>query len=170
MKENIKNSIRSTDIDFLGSQIDLICHATEDKEKIIGSIRNVLFISEDKFQEIEYEGHWGNKILKITAILNRKESSVIARRILEGINFTDRQTLISNLENHIDEKGNLFLRVDKQKICRNKLFLTENEGIKIKFKPNKNKIIEQKRSNKIDDEIYNLYRRLIQFTEKSIYV
>ncbi|MFB5600998.1 MAG: RNA-binding domain-containing protein [Nitrososphaeraceae archaeon] len=166
MKENKEISIEYSSIEFLSSQIDVICHATEDKEKIIGSIKNILFISEDKFQEIEYEGHWGNKILKISAPLNKKESSMMVKRILEKINFTDRQTLLSNLENHIDEKGNLFLRLDKQKICRNKLFLTENEGIKIKVKPNKNKIIQQKRSNKIDNEIYNSYRRLIQFTEK----
>lgn len=166
MKENRKSSISYKTIDFLSSQIDVICHATESKEKIVGSIKNVLFISEDKFHETEFEGHWGNKILKITASLDKKGSLDLLTRVLKEINFTDRELLLSNLENHIDEKGNLFLRIDKQKICRNKLFLTENEGIKIKFKPNKNKIIEQKRSNRVEDEIYSSYRRLIQFTEK----
>ena len=166
MKENINSSINYKPIDFLNSQIDIFCHATENKEKIVGSLFNVLLIPQDKLNETEFEGHWGNKIIKISMLLNKKESSALVTRILKEINFTDRELLLSNLENHIDEKGNLFLRLDKQKLCKNKLFLTENEGIKIKFKPNKNKIIQQKRSNRIEEEIYNSYRRLIQFTEK----
>ncbi len=166
MIDKIQWSIKYTSLDFLSSLVDVICHATEDKQKILNSIQRILLISEDKFQESEYEGHWGNTILKMTALLNRKDTNALVKRIFEEISFNDRENLLSNLENHIDHKGNLFLRVDKQMLCRNRLRLTENEGIKLRFKPNKNKIIEQKRSNKIDDEIYAFYRRLIQFTEK----
>lgn len=166
MNDKIHRSIKYTSIDFLSSQVNVICHATEDKQKILNSIQRILFISEDTFQELEYEGHWGNKILKMTAVLNRKDTNALVTRIFEEISYKDREKLLSNLENHIDQKGNLFLRVDKQMICKNRLSLTENEGIKLRFKPNKNKIIEQKRSNKIDNEIYLFYRRLIQFTEK----
>jgi hypothetical protein len=155
-----------TDIEFLNSQIDLVCHATEDKAKILDSIFKILLIPQEEFQETEYEGHWGNKILKLTATINKKESLSLIKKILGAISFVERDALLNNLENHIDEKGNLFLRVDKQKTCKNKISLTENEGIKIKFKPNKNKIIELKRSNRIGNEIYLLYRRLIQFSEK----
>lgn len=155
-----------TDIEFLNSQIDLVCHATEDKAKILDSIFQVLLIPQEKFEETEYEGHWGNKILKLTATINKKESLSLIKKILGAISFVERDALLNNLENHIDEKGNLFLRVDKQKTCKNKISLTENEGIKIKFKPNKNKIIELKKSNRIENEIYLLYRRLIQFSEK----
>lgn len=165
--EKTKNSYDKiyTDIEFLNSQIDLVCHATEDKSKILDSIFKVLLIPQEKFQETEYEGHWGNKILKLTAILNKKESLSLIKKILGAISFVERDALLNNLENHIDEKGNLFLRVDKQKTCKNKISLTEFEGMKIKFKPNKNKIIELKKGNRIEDEIYLLYRRLIQFSE-----
>ena len=154
------------DIEFLNSQIDLVCHATEDKSKILDSLFRILLILQEKFQETEFEGHWGNKILKLTATLNKKESLSLIKKILGAISFVERDSLLNNLQQHIDEKGNLFLRLDKQKICKNKISLTENEGIKIKFKPNKNKIIQLKKSNKIENEIYLLYRRLIQFSEK----
>ena len=154
-----------TDIEFLNSQIYLVCHATEDKSKILDSIFKILLIPHEKFQETEYEGHWGNKIITLSTTMNKKESFLLIKKILGAFSFMDRDVLLKNLQNHIDEKGNLFLRLDKQKACKSKISLTENEGIKIKFKPNKNKIIELKGSNRVGDDIYLLYRRLIQFSE-----
>jgi hypothetical protein len=58
------------------------------------------------------------------------------------------------------------LRLDKQRICKNKISLSETEGVKIKFKINKNPIILNKKSGKVDDEIYFLYRRLVLSLEK----
>jgi RNA binding exosome subunit len=58
------------------------------------------------------------------------------------------------------------LRLDKQRICKNKISLSDTEGIKIKFKVNKNQIIQHTKSGKVEDEIYFSYRRLIQSLEK----
>ena len=85
---------------------------------------------------------------------------------MKKISFIDRNNLLSNLDKHIDDKGNLFLRLDKQRICRNKISLSDTEGIKIKFKINKNPLIISKKSGKIESEVYLLYRRLIQSLEK----
>ena len=82
------------------------------------------------------------------------------------MSFIDRENLFSNLDKYIDEKGNLYLRLDKQKICKNKISLSDTEGIKIKFKVNKNQIIQYKKSGKVENEIYFSYRRLIRSLEK----
>jgi len=82
------------------------------------------------------------------------------------LSFVDKKNLLDNLEQYIDEKGNLHLRLDKQRMCKNKISLSDTEGVKIKFKINKNPIILNKKSGKVDDEIYYLYRRLVLSLEK----
>jgi RNA binding exosome subunit len=144
----------------------MVIHATEDKYKILESILSNLEIAKEKFQEIEYEGHWGNKILRLTTEINKKDTQILIEKILKKISFIDRENLLSNLDKYIDEKGNLYLRLDKQRMCKNKISLSDTEGIKIKFKVNKNQIIQHKKSGKVEDEIYFSYRRLILSLEK----
>ena len=161
MKEKIVPALQ-----FLNSTIDIVIHATEDKYKILEAVLSNLEIPNDNFEEIAYDGHWGNKILRLITEINKKDTQILIERIFKALSFLDIENLLLNLEKHIDEKGNLYLRLDKQKICKNKLSLSDTEGIKIKFKVNKNQIILHKKSGKVEDEIYFLYRRLIQSLEK----
>jgi hypothetical protein len=39
------------------------------------------------------------------------------------------------LEYSVDEKNNLYLRIDKQSLCEGKIALSDQDSIKIKFKP-----------------------------------
>lgn len=154
-------------LEFLNSFIDIVVHATEDKNIITNSVLSTLEISHfDKFKEIEYEGHWGNKILRLTAEIKQKDAQTLIKKILRSLSFIDKENLLDNLEKYIDEKGNLYLRLDKQKICKHKISLSESEGVKIKFRINKNPIILNKKSGKVHDEIYFLYRRLLLSSEK----
>ncbi len=154
-------------LEFLSSFIDIVVHATEDKMRIIRSVISTLEIPlQEKFNEIQYEGHWGNKILRLTTEINNKEAQTLIEKILKSLSFTEKEYLITELDKHIDEKGNFYLRLDKQKLCKNKISLSETEGIKIKFKINKNRIIQNKKSGNVENEIYFLYRRLILSLEK----
>ena len=153
-------------LQFLNSTIDIVIHATEDKYKILESVLSNLEIAKEKFEEIEYEGHWGNKISRLTTVINKKDTQILIEKIFKKLSFLDRENLLLNLDKHIDEKGNLYLRLDKQRICKNKISLSDTEGIKIKFKVNKNQIIQHTKSGKVEDEIYSSYRRLIQSLEK----
>lgn len=150
----------------MNSTIYIVIHATEDKHKILDVVLFNLEIPKEKFEEIESEGHWGNKIVRLITEINKKDTQILLEIILKKISFIDRNNLLSNLDKHIDDKGNLFLRLDKQRICRNKISLSDTEGIKIKFKINKNPLIISKKSGKIESEVYLLYRRLIQSLEK----
>ena len=154
-------------LQFLGSFIDIVVHATEDKYRITNSVLSTLEISHlNKLEEIEYEGHWGNKILRLTAEIKKNGAQSLIKIILRSLSFIDKKNLLDNLEKYIDEKGNLHLRLDKQKMCKNKISLSDTEGVKIKFKINKNPIILDKKRGKVDDEIYFLYRRLVLSFEK----
>ena len=101
-KEEIKQTRgrinTNNDIEFLNSQIDLVCHATESKSKILDSIFNVLLIPQQKFQETEYEGHWGNKIITLSTTMNKKESFLLIKKILGAFSFMDRDVLLKNLQ------------------------------------------------------------------------
>lgn len=154
------------DLQFLNSNIDIVIHATEDKYIILEAVLSNLEIPKEKFEEIEYEGHWGNKILRLITEINKNDTLILIEKILKKLSFLDKENLLSNLDKHIDEKGNLYLRIDKQKICKNKITLSDTEGIKLKFKVNKNQIILHKKSGKVEDEIYLSYRRLIRSLEK----
>jgi RNA-binding protein len=162
----LKDNQNIPQLQFLNSTIYIVIHATEDKHKILDAVLLNLEIPKEKFEEIESEGHWGNKIVRLITEINKKDTQILLENILKKISFIDRNNLLSNLDKHIDDKGNLFLRLDKQRICRNKISLSDTEGIKIKFKINKNPLIINKKSGKIESEIYLLYRRLIQSLEK----
>lgn len=154
-------------LQFLSSYIDIVVHATEDKQRITNSVLSTLEIAHTyKLEEIEYEGHWGNKILRLTAELKKKDAQTLIKKILMSLSFIDKKNLLDNLDKYIDEKGHLHLRLDKQRMCKNKISLSDTEGVKIKFKINKNPIILNKKSGKVDDEIYYLYRRLVLSFEK----
>jgi RNA-binding protein len=163
----LKHNKQAAVLEFLSSFIEIVVHATEDKMRIISSILSILEIPlQEKFNEIQYEGHWGNKILRLTTEINNKEAQTLIEKILKSLSFTEKEYLITALDKHIDEKGNFYLRLDKQKLCKNKISLSETEGIKIKFKINKNRIIQNKKSGNVENEIYFLYRRLILSLEK----
>jgi RNA-binding protein len=163
----LKHNNQSKVLQFLSSYIDIVVHATEDKSRITNSLMSTLEISpKEKFDEIEYEGHWGNKILRLNAEIYKKDAQALMEKILRSLSFIDKDNLLTNLEKHIDEKGNFHLRLDKQRMCKNKISISETEGIKIKFKINKNLIILNKKSGNVDDEIYFLYRRLVISSEK----
>ncbi len=163
----MKHNNQSKVLQFLSSYIDIVVHATEDKSRITNALMSTLEIPpKEKFYEIEYEGHWGNKILRLTAEIYKKDAQALMEKILRSLSFIDKDNLLTNLEKHIDEKGNFHLRLDKQRMCKNKISISETEGIKIKFKINKNRIIQNKKSGNVDDEIYFLYRRLVISSEK----
>ena len=163
----MKHNNQSKVLQFLSSYIDIVVHATEDKSRITNSLMSTLEIPhKEKFDEIEYEGHWGNKILRLTAEIYKKDAQALMEKILRSLSFIDKDILLTNLEKHIDEKGNFHLRLDKQRMCKNKISISDTEGIKIKFKINKNRIILNKKSGNVDDEIYFLYRRLVISSEK----
>jgi RNA binding exosome subunit len=163
----LKSNNQTGVLQFLDSFIDIVVHATEDKYRITHSVLSTLEISHlNQLEEIEYEGHWGNKILRLTAEIKKNGAQSLIKKILRSLSFIDKKNLLDNLEKYIDEKGNLHLRLDKQKMCKNKISLSDTEGVKIKFKINKNPIILDKKRGKVDDEIYFLYRRLVLSFEK----
>ena len=122
-------------ITFSTAQISVIVHATENQDKILQSINNVLSISPDRFSSNTSEGHWGNKILILSAVITSAEANSLVSKILSGLNKNDRHTLSDFFDNYIDEKGNLYIRLDKQRICQGRSSLSDNDSVRIRLRP-----------------------------------
>jgi RNA-binding protein len=122
-------------ITFSTAEISIIVHATENQDKILQSIKNVLSISPERFSSNTSEGHWGNKIILLSAVITTAEANSLISKILSTLNKIDRHSLSDFVDNYIDEKGNLYIRLDKQKICQGRTSLSDNDSIRIRLRP-----------------------------------
>ena len=146
---------------FSTTDVDLLLHSTEDKNFVLDKIQEILSIHHKTFDIIELEGHWGNPIILLSCELNKLESHDLLLKILSSLSFVDKQQLTDNLDDYLDEKYYLYLRIDKQRLCKNKISLNiTDDSIKLRFKPSKKLVTKEQR--KI---IPKYYRRLLLLQE-----
>lgn len=123
------------DLKFSAAEVNLLLHATEDGGKVLQSIQDLLSVPSEHFTSTPSEGHYKNRILLFKAMLLSREAGELAIRIMSLLNSSDRERLSSALPEYSDKKGNLYLRLDKQRICHGKVSLSETDAIRIRFKP-----------------------------------
>ncbi len=124
-------------IELGGATISVVIHATEDKDKVISKIVKVLSLNSARFQEFNTRGHWGNQIVLLNLSLGQTLAGKILKTIYTSLGNNKKTTFLSSLEQSIDEKYNLYVRIDKQSICREEISLSDQDSIKIKFRPSK---------------------------------
>jgi RNA-binding protein len=122
-------------IKFAAAEVNLVLHATEDESKVLKAIEEILLVPSTRFLRSSSEGHYKNKILLQKAILSSKEAAMLAKRVISLLNSADREHLSRLVDDYADEKGNLYIRLDKQRICQGRVSLSETDAIRIRFKP-----------------------------------
>lgn len=122
-------------IKFAAAEVNLVLHATEDEGKVLKAIEEILLVPSTRFLRSSSEGHYKNKIVLQKAILSSKEAAMLAKRVISLLNSTDREHLTRLVNDYADEKGNLYIRLDKQRICQGRVLLSETDAIRIRFKP-----------------------------------
>ena len=122
-------------IKFAAAEVNLVLHATEDESKVLKAIEEILLVPTTRFLRSSSEGHYKNKIVLQKAILSSKEAAMLAKRVISLLNSTDREHLSRLVNDYADEKGNLYIRLDKQRICQGRVLLSETDAIRIRFKP-----------------------------------
>jgi RNA binding exosome subunit len=120
---------------FSSSEVNFVIHATEEENKTLSSIAGALSISKNRFLINQLFGHWRNKIIYFTGRFDAKETYMMASKIFASLNILDKKQLLDSLDKFIDEKGNLHIRLDKQKACQGEILLGETDSIKIKIRP-----------------------------------
>ena len=122
-------------IKFAAAEVNLVLHATEDESKVLKAIEEILLVPSTRFLRSSSEGHYKNKIVLQKALLSSKEAAMLAKRVISLLNSTDREHLSRLVNDYADEKGNLYIRLDKQRICQGRVLLSETDAIRIRFKP-----------------------------------
>jgi RNA-binding protein len=120
---------------FSAADVSIIIHATEDKNKILESICDIFCIDANRFRHTELIGHWGNRISLLTGNLESAEANRLVKKILLSLSSVEKNQLLSSSHSFTDEKGNLYLRLDKQRICQKRISLSERDSIRLRFKP-----------------------------------
>jgi RNA binding exosome subunit len=120
---------------FSGAEINVVIHATENESAIAGALERNFSLPSHKIIMDKVEGHWGNVIYFLNITVGSHEANIVADKIFKSLKSIDKYELKDRLNHQIDESGNIYLRLDKQKIINNKISFTERDSIRIKFKP-----------------------------------
>lgn len=121
---------------FKYAEIEVFVYATEDLEKVLISLENILCTKVEglKLKVQKLRGHYGNPITKVRVRVNEKTVLQHLVENLRRLSEHDKQLLLSELNRHIDTKGNFYLRLDKQSAFFNELRLSDRDPIWIKAK------------------------------------
>ena len=121
---------------FSSVDISILVHATEDENKILNLILENFKLSTNvvTIDCVKTEGHWKNPIMR----LNISTSSDIDRLYTDlcnqlRINYGS-EDLDQYLKNNLDEKGSVYIRLDKQKLCARAFLLSDTDAVRMIFK------------------------------------
>jgi RNA-binding protein len=117
------------------ASISVVLHATEDYEKVKFNIIKVFNLTSNRFEESFTRGHWGNEICLLNLSVDHIEADQLIRWIYDMLDKNDKVKLLNLLDYSVDEKNNLHVRINKQKLCEGKVALSDQDSIKIKFRP-----------------------------------
>jgi RNA binding exosome subunit len=118
-------------------------NATESEEKVTEALMN-LFPKElkekIKIKKTNFKGHYGNPITILDAEIGDKKLIDVFIRHLSGLlGEIEKKELTREFENHLDNKSNFFIRLDKQLAYMKKFCFQQQDPIKIKIKLKKSK-------------------------------
>ena len=137
------------------TSVNVVAHATEDIPKILQKMNDVLSIPKEKILVSATEGHWGNEISLLKADFGYKESHALLRKIITNLKIAEKKYLLRSISNSFDEKDNFYIRLSKQSMCKGLISLSEQDSIRIRFKP----IKEFNQNNKFKDNVIRLFTK-----------
>lgn len=120
---------------FSAAEVDVVLHATEDHEKVLAAVEKALGVPAADFAGEQAEGHFGNRIVLMKASVASKDAGALAAKIMSSLNSPDRQELADHIREYSDDKGNLYLRLDKQRMCQGRVSLAESDAVRVRFRP-----------------------------------
>ncbi len=115
--------------------IRVFAHATENQTKVETATKNLFppeLTETIVFERTTLSGHHSNPIILITAKLtDRKLLPAALQKLGEGLSALDKEQLNMDIGLHL-EKGNLYLRFDKQSAFLGQPKFTQNDPIHVK--------------------------------------
>jgi hypothetical protein len=116
--------------------IRVFAHATEDPERVLTATRNTLpkeSIDTVTFKKSNLTGHHGNPIILYeTRIKEKKQVQAAFEKLCSGLSVLNKEILANEVQQHVD-KGNLYVRLDKQSAYLNELKLSSTDPIHLRI-------------------------------------
>ncbi|KYK33648.1 MAG: hypothetical protein HXS48_25980 [Theionarchaea archaeon] len=109
-----------TKIEFISIQI--LCHATESEDKVLKAVRRLY----PSFKKRKATGYFGNPIYVFDAHIKRKKEIAAVVDLLK-----EKCASLKDVRRRIDEKGNLYIRLDKQELYQGRYVLEDSGDVKI---------------------------------------
>ncbi len=107
-------------------------HATEDIVKVKQALLTLIpreYRESIEIEEVKYEGHYGNPIVRLRVLVKGKKADEVFRHIISSLSESDRNILKITLQNRVDERGHLYMRVSKQDASQGRVTLYEGDDI-----------------------------------------
>ena len=118
-------------------EVSAFSHATEDEDKVEKAIKNLLPEENRDFwlTRKTLKGYHGDPITIITGkIRTKKGATEVLRIIVRELSSLDQQRLLDELEERLDDGGNLYIRLGKQNAYLGNFRLLEADPVKMKFR------------------------------------
>jgi len=119
--------------------IRVFAHATEDAEKVLAAVHNVLpteLVGKVAFKKTGLTGYYKNPLILFETRVKEKDAlEAIFEKLASNLDSLDKELLNNEINQHLD-KGNLYIRFDKQSAYLNELKLCSTDPIhfRIRFK------------------------------------
>jgi RNA binding exosome subunit len=128
--------------------IRVFAHATEDTEKVLTAVRNVLptdLVDKVVFKKTSLTGHYRNPLILFETRVKEKDAvKAVFEKLASGLGSLDKELLNNEIKQRLD-KGNLYIRLDKQSAFLNELKLCSRDPIRFRIhfkKSNPEEILE----------------------------
>jgi RNA-binding protein len=121
---------------FSSVDISILVHATEDENKILNHILENFKLSTNvvTIDCVKTEGHWKNPIMRLI-ISTSSDIDRLYKDLFNQLRINyGSEDLDQYLKNNLDEKGSVFIRLDKQKLCARALLLSDTDAVRMIFK------------------------------------
>lgn len=119
-------------------EVSTIAHATDDLEKIQSALARLLPASlkgREIFTRRYLQGHYGNPIVTFEAHLSEsKDVEEFKVFFLKQLSTLDKVSIMRELNRHTDADGNLYIRIDKQRMFRGAVRLGQDDPIRVRMK------------------------------------
>ncbi len=118
-------------------------HATEDLDKVIDAVQQVLpadHIDDIVFEKNALRGHYGNPItLFDTRIKKKRIVEALVDYLFSSLNEQDKESLLREIDQHVEE-GSLYIRLDKQAAFQGEMRLCVADPIRVRIRFRKKRI------------------------------
>jgi len=140
--------VLSSKIPIAYIDVRVFAHATEEIDKVLKAVRNILpaaLIDTVVFKKTNLTGHHGNPIVLLeTRIKEEGAAQAVFEKLSSGLRILDKELLNSEIKQHL-EKGNLYIRLDKQSAYLNEIKLCQTDPIHFRIhfrKHNPEEVVE----------------------------